>query len=256
MKKITLLLLVISLLPAGVLAWSLPGEDFSGELRLSGTVGSTRNPWIWKVGKGHTSLEVKSPSATILRGNPLIPVPLPALTVLLGKTMLVTPAGREGLAPQVVYGRGANGFTLVWLEPGTAELTLPLMRDDNTQAGEFTFRIQAAALLRHEEGGQSIYARLYDDLQANGLPAQQNITSSVQTAPLLQAIFAGEGPAWLAQKFVISEMVGLSRFTDAGLRQVEGVYGAQVVAGSGGLRLKGDLPTHWRVSLPVSIEYQ
>ncbi|HAN6040451.1 TPA: fimbrial protein, partial [Escherichia coli] len=37
---------------------------------------------------------------------------------------------------------------------------------------------------------------------------------------------------------------------------VEGAYGAQTVAGSGELRLNGTMPERWRVSLPVSIEYQ
>ena len=48
----------------------------------------------------------------------------------------------------------------------------------------------------------------------------------------------------------------MSHFSDASLRQVEGAYGAQTVAGSGELRLNGMMPERWRVSLPVSIEYQ
>lgn len=49
---------------------------------------------------------------------------------------------------------------------------------------------------------------------------------------------------------------GLSRFSDAALRQVEGVYGAQIMAGYGELYLKGQVPSVWHGSLPVSIEYQ
>lgn len=49
---------------------------------------------------------------------------------------------------------------------------------------------------------------------------------------------------------------GLSRFSDVALRQVDGAYGAQTVAGSGELCLNGAMPERWRVSLPVSIEYQ
>ncbi|EDA3473525.1 fimbrial protein, partial [Salmonella enterica subsp. enterica serovar Give] len=103
MKRITLLLLAASLLPSCVLAWNTPGEDFSGELKLGGPVTSTRNPWVWKVGEGNTQINTKAHS--VLRsGEQVIPVPLPAMTVLLGKTILTTPAGREGLAPQVTYG--------------------------------------------------------------------------------------------------------------------------------------------------------
>lgn len=99
MKKVTLFLFVVSLLPSTVLAWNTPGEDFSGELKLEGAVTSTRNPWVWKVGQGNESLEVKQ-SRGVRDGRQVIPVALPALTVLLGKTTLTTPAGREGLSPR------------------------------------------------------------------------------------------------------------------------------------------------------------
>ncbi|HCB9840055.1 TPA: fimbrial protein, partial [Escherichia coli] len=65
----------------------------------------------------------------------------------------------------------------------------------------------------------------------------------------------GEGPGWL-QTMTVTSAAGLSHFSDTSLRQVEGVYGAQMVAGSGELRLNGAMPERWRVSLPVSIEYQ
>lgn len=125
MKRMTLLLLAASLLPSCVLAWNTPGEDFSGELKLGGPVTSTRNPWVWKVGEGNTQINTKAVS--VLRsGEQVIPVPLPAMTVLLGKTILTTPAGREGLAPQVTYGKyGHNqecltegGITQGLLPPG------------------------------------------------------------------------------------------------------------------------------------------
>ncbi|WP_445610813.1 F4 family fimbrial subunit, partial [Escherichia coli] len=48
---------------------------------------------------------------------------------------------------------------------------------------------------------------------------------------------------------------GVSHFSDALLRQVEGAYGAQTVAGNGELHLNGAIPERWRASLPVSIEY-
>ncbi|ELO4871806.1 fimbrial protein, partial [Escherichia coli] len=117
MKKTTLLLLAASFFPVAVLAWNTPGEDFSGELKLEGPVTSTRNPWVWKVGQGNDGLEVKQ-SRGARDGEQAIPVALPAMTVLLGKTILTTPAGREGLSPRVSYGKGAEGFSLVWTAPG------------------------------------------------------------------------------------------------------------------------------------------
>ncbi len=98
MKKMTLFLFAASLLPSCVLAWNTPGEDFSGELKLEGTVTSTRNPWVWKVGRGNESLVVKQ-SRDVRDGEQGIQVALPTMTVLLGKTTLTTPAGREGLSP-------------------------------------------------------------------------------------------------------------------------------------------------------------
>ncbi|EAP6994674.1 fimbrial protein, partial [Salmonella sp. 741265047_PSA] len=142
MKRMTILLLAASLLPSCVLAWNTPGEDFSGELKLGGPVTSTRNPWVWKVGEGNTQINTKAVS--VLRsGEQVIPVPLPAMTVLLGKTILTTPAGREGLAPQVTYGKETEGFALTWTAPGMASVTLPVTGEGNVRTGTFTFRMQA-----------------------------------------------------------------------------------------------------------------
>ncbi|EJF5474891.1 fimbrial protein [Salmonella enterica] len=216
MKRMTLLLLAASLLPSCVLAWNTPGEDFSGELKLGGPVTSTRNPWVWKVGEGNTQINTKAVS--VLRsGEQVIPVPLPAMTVLLGKTILTTPAGREGLAPQVTYGKETEGFALTWTAPGMASVTLPVTGEGNVRTGTFTFRMQAAGVL--------------------------------------QTLFDSEGPVWL-REMTVSSVSGLSRFSDAALRQVDGVYGAQTVADSGELRFKGAVPSRWHTSLAVSIEYR
>ncbi|ECE1949739.1 fimbrial protein [Salmonella enterica] len=216
MKRMTILLLAASLLPSCVLAWNTPGEDFSGELKLGGPVTSTRNPWVWKVGEGNTQINTKAVS--VLRsGEQVIPVPLPAMTVLLGKTILTTPAGREGLAPQVTYGKDTEGFALTWTAPGMASVTLPVTGEGNVRTGTFTFRMQAAGVL--------------------------------------QTLFDSEGPVWL-REMTVSSVSGLSRFSDAALRQVDGVYGAQTVADSGELRFKGAVPSRWHTSLAVSIEYR
>ncbi|HHT0305672.1 TPA: F4 (K88) fimbria minor subunit FaeI [Raoultella planticola] len=254
MKKVMLFLFSASLLPSSALAWNTPGEDFSGELKLEGAVTSTRNPWVWKVGEGNESLEVKL-SRGVRSGERSIPVSLPALTVVLGKTILTTPTGREGLSPQVSYGKGTEDFSLVWAEPGIAEVSLPVTGENNTRAGTFVFRMQAVGVLRHVQNGQPVYARVYDDLNVNGLPGE-NRTMKVSDIPgVLQRMFNGEGPSWL-QRMTVTATTGLSHFSDVALRQVEGVYGAQIKEGSGELRLNSTMPERWQVSLPVSIEYQ
>ncbi|EOT3439917.1 F4 (K88) fimbria minor subunit FaeI [Escherichia coli] len=254
MKKVTLFLFAVSLLPSTVLAWNTPGEDFSGELKMEGPVTSTRNPWVWKVGQGNESLEVKQ-SRSVRDGEQGIPVALPAMTVLLGKTTLTTPAGREGLSPRVSYGTGGDFFSLVWTAPGMAEVTLPVIGDNNVREGSFIFRMQATGVLRYVKDGQPVYVGVYDDLNANGLPGESNSMKVSDIPGVLQKMFSGEGPGWM-QTMTVTVSEGLSRFNDVSLRQVEGAYGAQTVADSGELRLNGTMPERWRVSLPVSIEYQ
>lgn len=254
MKKMMLFLLTASLLPSCVLAWNTPGEDFSGELKLEGPVTSTRNPWVWKVGQGNEGLEAEQ-SRGVRGVERDIPVSLPALAVVLGKTTRATPAGREGLSPRVSYGKGAEDFTLVWTEPGIAEVTLPVTGENNIQAGTFVFRMQAVGVLRHVKDGQPVYASVYDNLNANGLPGESTAMKASDIPGVLQKMFSGEGPSWL-QTMTVTTTEGLSQFSDATLRQIEGVYGAQIIAGSGELHLNGAMPERWRVSLPVSIEYQ
>ncbi|EDA0293036.1 F4 (K88) fimbria minor subunit FaeI [Salmonella enterica] len=254
MNKVTLFLFTASLLPSCVLAWNTPGEDFSGELNLEGAVTSTRNPWMWKVGQGNESLEVKQSRGVRYSGKGM-PVALPAMTVLLGKTTLTTPAGREGLSPRVSYGKGSEGFSLEWTAPGMAEVTLPVTGDNNARAGTFIFRMQAVGVLRHVKDGQPVYAGMYDNLNSNGLPGESTAMKTSDIPGVLQKMFSGEGPAWL-QTMTVSGYSGVSHFSDASLRQVEGVYGSQVIADSGELRLNGAISKRWQVSLPVSIEYQ
>ncbi|WP_370560723.1 fimbrial protein [Edwardsiella tarda] len=254
MKTTTLLLLAASLLPSCVWAWNTPGEDFSGELSLRGTVTRMRNPWVWRIGEGDNGLHVQRVTLT-RNGEAVIPVPLRAMTLLLGKTMHTTPLGREGLSPRVTYGQGQDGFQLAWTAPGTATITLPVKGADNIRIGSFTFQMLAAAVIRYAEQGRTLYAGLYEDRSGNGVPPQAALMPQEQIAGKLQAMFAGDGPDWLAA-IHISGSAGLSRFNDAQLHQIAGVYGAQVIPGSGELRFHGAVPSHWRVSLPVSVEYQ
>ncbi|EGT5658730.1 fimbrial protein [Citrobacter braakii] len=254
MKRVTLLLLTASLLPSCVLAWNTPGENFSGELKLGGPVTSNVNPWVWKIGERNDGLNVTYEPAT-RSGEQAIQVSLPASTILLGKTVLTTPAGREGLTPRVTYGKNINGFKLEWSAPGIADVMLPVMGNEHVLTGHLTFRIQAAAVLRHVVNDNPVYAGIYDDLKGNGLPGRAQVMIAEQTQGKLQAMFNGEEPAWL-QEMTLSKTISLSRFSDASLKQVDGVYGAQVVAGRAELFLNGEIPSHWSVSLPISIEYQ
>ncbi len=254
MKKVTLFLFAVSLLPSMVLAWNTPGEDFSGELKLEGPVSSTRNPWVWKVGPENENPEMNTGLA-FRGGKQSIDVSLPVLNIVLGKTIITAPAGREGLSPRVSYGRGMEGFSLVWTAPGIAEVTLPVTGDNNVSAGTFVFRMQAAGVLRYVRNGQPVYAGVYDDLNTNSLPGENGVMLPSVIPGVLQGMFRGDGPSWL-QTMAVTTTAGLSHFSDTALRQIDGVYGARTVAGSGELRLNGTMPERWRVSLPVSIEYQ
>lgn len=134
-------------------------------------------------------------------------------------------------------------------------MTLPVTGDNNARAGTFVFRMQTAGVLRHVKDGQPVYDGVYDDLNANGLPGESSAMKASDIPGVLQKMFSGEGPGWL-QTMTVSGYSGVSHFSDASLRQIEGAYGAQTVAGSAELRLNGAMPERWRVSLPVSIEYQ
>ncbi|WP_426347883.1 fimbrial protein [Cronobacter universalis] len=256
MKKMMLLLLLVSLLPSEAGAWSTPGEDFSGEMKLGGAVTNTRNPWVWKLGQGNKKLDIEKIPVSRTNDELLISVPVPTLNIVLGKTILTTPAGRDGLSPKVIYGKETDGCSLTWTDPGIAKVTLPVTDGaGNRLSGSFTFRMQVAGVLRHVQDGQPVYAGVYDDLKTNGLPPQDLVINVSQISGVLKRMFSSEGPAWL-QEMVVAGKAGLSQFSNASLRQVEGAYGAQVLAGSGELRIKGEIPERWRASLPVSIEYQ
>lgn len=259
--RFSLLLLLASLFPVGVLAaWSTPGEDFSGELTLGGPVTSTRNPWSWKMASGNDAISLSTGDRISRNGEQTWPVLLKGSAVLLGKTTLVTPAGREGLAPRVHFGRGDPEAELVWQQDGEGQVTLPVFGAEapSLQAGTLTFSLQTAMMLRHVQGGAPVYAAVYSDLSGNGLPPQGLTLPAGKTAPQLCRLFAGEGPAWLcAGSPAVQGAEALSRLNDSELRQVQAVYGAGIVAGSGELRMRdGEMPTSWKTVLPISIEYQ
>lgn len=254
MKNSILLFLMIFFFPFSVLAWNTSGQDFSGELKLGGPVTSIRNPWVWKIGEGKSNLNVKQ-SLVSRSGDSMLLVLLPAINLVLGKTVLTTPAGREGLTPRIIFGNGIEGFSLVWTAPGIADVTLPVTGEGGHRIGHFTFRMQAAGIMRHVRNDQIIYTSIYDDVGINGLPDKAHIINSGLISGLLQSMFSGEGPDWMSGISVSSD-IGVSHFSDISLRQVEGVYGARILSDTGELHLRGDKAERWNVSLPVYVEYQ
>lgn len=259
--RVTLILLLASLFPAGVLAaWSNPGQDFSGELTLDGEVTSVRNPWAWQVDKSATGIQVKATTRQARDGGLVWQGLMTDRPLLLGKTVLTTPAGREGLAPVVSLGGGQPDFVLTPEGDGILQVKVPVFASEVTDsvAGSLQFRVETAALIRYVVKGGPVYAGVHNDLAGNGLPGKGQAMAAGRTAQTLCGMFAGEGPAWLCAPSVpVRDEVSLSRFTDNSLRQVEGVYGAQVVGGSGTLRLSGSsIPASWKATLPVRIEYR
>ncbi|HFJ4563947.1 TPA: fimbrial protein [Salmonella enterica subsp. enterica serovar Havana] len=259
--RVTMMLLMASLFPAGVLAaWSNPGQDFTGELTLDGEVTSVRNPWAWQVDKSATGIQVKATTRQARDGDLIWQGLMKDRPLLLGKTVLTTPAGREGLAPVVSLGGGQADFSLTPEGDGILQVKVPVFAPEATDrvTGSLQFRVETAALIRYVVNGSPVYAGMHNDLAGNGLPGKGLAMTAGRTAQTLCGMFAGEGPAWLCAPSVsVREVVPLSRFTDNSLRQVEGAYGAQVVGGSGTLRINGSsIPASWKATLPVRIEYR
>lgn len=261
-SHLTLLCLLAGILPAAVLAaWSTPGENFSGELTLGGPVTNSHNPWGWKLMAGeNTNMSLPAADRISRNGEQTWSGLLKGQPIMLGKTLMSMPAGREGLAPQVNYGNGTSGTLLEWLSDGQGEMTLPVYDevDRASPVGELRFRLQASMLLRHIEDGQPVYTPVFNDLSGNGLPPQGRTLNAENTAPQLCALFAGDGPAWLCTATMhVGNAMPLSLLTDSRLRQPQGVYGAAIVPGSGELRLHKDVMIYrWKTTLNVSIAYQ
>ncbi|WNI84216.1 F4 family fimbrial subunit [Citrobacter portucalensis] len=260
-SRLTLLCLLAGSVPAGVLAaWSAPGEDFSGELTVGGPVTDNRTPWRWKLMPGETDMSLRAGDRVSRGGEQVWSGLLTARPVLLGNTPLALPAGREGLAPKVRYGGPGPETTPNWLSDGEAWMTLPVYDGaaPDALAGYFRFRLRAAMLLRHTAGGQPVYAGIYNDLSGNGLPPEGRALPAARLAGMLCGQSGGDGPAWVCGSGVsVTTYLPLSRLTDGRLRQLQGVYGAETVAGSGELFLReGAMPARWKTTLHVSIEYQ
>ncbi len=254
MNKVISYLLVACLMPSYVQAWDVPGKTFNGELKFHGSVVSTRNPWVWSIGTGNENLKVKI-KRRVSNVEDRIPVSMPALTLVLGKTSFSSIRGHEGLSPRINYGKGVKSFSLVWSAPGVAEVTLPVTGENNTRNGTFFFKMQAVGVLRYVDNGQIVYSGIYDNMESNAFPDESHMLHRGDIPAVLQSMFNGESPSWL-QSMKVTTTTGLSRFTDASIHQVDGLYGARILANTGELRLDNTKTDTWQVSLPISIEYQ
>ncbi|EAO6898651.1 fimbrial protein [Salmonella enterica] len=258
----SLILVLLSIMfPVGVLAaWSSPGEDFNGELTVGGAVTSSRNPWTWKLMAGENELALSTDEGLNRNGEMIWGGLLGARSILLGKTTHVSPTGRDGLAPRVNYAIDIPGASLVWLADGMSEISLPVYDKamSSTPVGQFNFRLRAAMMLRSMAGENPYYTGVYNDLTGNGLPTKDMGLDEDKTTALLCVLFAGEGPKWLCNpSTTLTGSVPLSRLTESSFHQIEGVYGAHIIGGSGELRFrKGAIPERWKSTLSVSIEYQ
>lgn len=257
----TLLLLVISFFPAGVIAgWSMPGESFSGELVVGGQVTDIRNPWNWKMAGTESEMNLSVSAQSRRNAGHVWTGLLDGRPLLLGKTEGVVMAGRDGLAPEVTFGNGSEGFGLSWQGNGEAEVVLPVYDSLSPGApvGQFTFRLIAAAMMSYVRHEQTVFRAVYNDGSGNVLPARAMAVPAESTGELLCSMFAGEGPEWLCNTGrLVTGSEPLSRLTDTGITRPESVFGVRMVSGSGVLRTDGNSPPpRWKATLPVRIEYR
>ncbi|MEB0968012.1 hypothetical protein VC899_22895 [Citrobacter braakii] len=234
--------------------WSTPGHDFNGGLKFEGSVTNNRNPWEWKI-VGKTM--VPALNGNKRGGENNWQVPIPSVTILSGKTSRTSPSGRQGLTPVIRFGRTGDENRVQWTAPGIATVTLPVYGEEQEADGIFTFKIRVAAVMKHVAEGKAEYYSLYNDTVGNGLPDSKYIIEPNHVVGILREVFIAEPLNWLSNDIMVSEKMSVNAFSDKKFRQVDGAYGAQIVQDSGQLSFSSDaVPAKWRVTLPISIEYQ
>ncbi|ENE9858913.1 TPA: hypothetical protein PRY54_003927 [Escherichia coli] len=237
-----------------VAAWSTLGHNFNGGIKFEGNVTNNRNPWQWKIME---KVMVPALNGNERREGKFLHVPISQVTILSGKTSVTSPAGRQGLTPVVRLGKTSNDNRVQWTAPGIATVTLPVYGEEHEERGIFTFKIRAVALMKHVIDGKEEYFNLYNDTAGNGLPDSKNVIERSQASGFLREIFKSEPLKWLDNDILISEVKRISAFSDKAFRQINGAYGAQIVPNSGELTFSTHtVPAKWRVTLPISIEYQ
>ncbi|SUY95193.1 Fimbrial, major and minor subunit [Citrobacter freundii] len=234
-------------------------NEYTGEIIFKGTVTNNRNPWTWKLMNITKDISLSVDKNTANNGDIIWKDLLSEQMILLGKTRMVTPFGHDGLAPRVSYGNSHSEISLTPGNDGIINVTLPFY-DAKTAAipkGTLSFKIRVAMLIRYVDSGIPEYAGVYNDLSGNGLPIKEWVFPVEKSSAFLCALFSEEAPAWLcAQNKSTRNSLPLSQLTHNTLRQIQVVYGAGIVAGSGVLSLQNtDIPKDWKTVLPVNIEY-
>lgn len=258
----TILLLIISFFPTYVIAsWSTSGESFDGELVVGGLVTDTRPPWSWKVAGATNKMDLPPPLQNSKQSTRIWQGLMNDEALLLGKTSANVINGRDGLAPSVTFGNGVDGFSLIWRGQGEAEVQLPVYDSDdpNQSIGQLSFRLISAAMTKHIRDKRPTYVSMYNDSVGNGLPPKEMAVQTGVTGEVLCGIFAGEGPEWLCENGLnISESKPLSWLTDTNVIRPEIVYGIRTISGSGVLKIidGASLPSRWKATIPVKIEYR
>lgn len=233
--------------------------EFSGDLNWQGTVTQSRNPWVWAQGALTAPVELdltqsQSRDGRIEWRNLLTQTPL-----LLGKTEQLVPQGRPGILPTIQYGHDVAGMELLWTNRGEAQLTLPVQGGDGSRRGELSvmLRINAGLVSTHAGVRQGFSLAAGADEPGNGLPPAGFALPTDQILPALRTLFGPHAPAWLASEVAMGGETTLATLTNPAHHAIGGLYGAEIVAGSGILSFaKGTLPEQWQVQLPIQITYR
>lgn len=234
--------------------------DFSGDLNWQGTVSQSRNPWVWAQGTLTAPVELDLTQSQTRDGriewrNLLAQAPL-----LMGKTEQLVPKGRPGILPAIQYGNEVDGVALQWSNRGEAQLTLPLKGEDaSRQHGHLSLvlRVNAALVSTHAKARHVYSVVAGADEQGNGIPPAGLAQPSDQVLPALRALFGLHAPAWLTSDVATGGEITLATIANPAHHALGGLYGAEIVAGSGVLSVAaGQVPSHWQVSLPIQITYR
>ncbi|WP_270827340.1 hypothetical protein [Aeromonas sp. Y318-1] len=234
--------------------------DFSAELSWQGSVTQSRNPWMWAQGSLSAPVDLDVTQAyragDLLQWRDLL-VQTP---LLLGKTERLVPQGRPGIMPVIDYGHGVSGISVVWADNGEARVTMPINGGDgeSQQGGTLTFSLRVnAALVSTQEGVRHSHnAVAGGDSPGNGMPPARVAQPTALAIPALRALFGAHAPSWLATEVPVGKALPMTALSQAQHQAIGGVYGAEIMAGSGVLSVAvGQVPSRWQVSLPIQITY-
>lgn len=234
--------------------------DFIGDLNWQGSVTQLSNPWMWAQGSLAAPVELDPTHAQTHDGRIEWRDLLTRTPLLLGKTERLVPKGRPGILPAIQYGHHADGGALLWTNRGEAQLTLPVHGSGSSRSrGKLSLTLRVSAGLVSTQAGvrQGFSLVAGADAQGNGLPPSGFALPADQILPALRTLFGPQAPSWLTSEVVIGGETTLSTMANPAHHAIGGLYGAEVVAGSGRLSFAQEqLPERWQVSLPIQITYR